>query len=197
MDLAPTADPRETQNAAKAQLIRLLQDAHAGELAATYAYEGHALSLRDPQHANDEREIRRIQREEIEHRECVARMLRSLGAEPRPRRERLMGFIGHVIWRLCLWSRPVWGSWFLAMFGAGWLESTNVGEYLRAAAWAKAAGQTDFVEDLLRMAEVEREHEAFFRRRCQAHQQRYRLSRSLPLWPAPAPASVLRDRREP
>ncbi|HRK08500.1 MAG TPA: ferritin-like domain-containing protein [Pseudobdellovibrionaceae bacterium] len=167
-------------------LIKLLQSAHAGELAAAHAYEGHARSLSAPEHAEDYREIRRIQREEMEHRQCVAHMLQLLGAGPRPSRERIMGLIGHVIWRLCVWTRPLWGSWYVAMFGAGWLESTNVGEYVRAAHCAKAAGHETMVPELLRMAEVEREHEAFFRRRCQSHI----LSRYLPLWPPPENSTI-------
>lgn len=178
--------PAQTHPQQLIKLIKLLQDAHAGELAAAHAYEGHARSLTAPKHAEDYREIRRIQREELEHRQCVAAMLQTLGAAPRPGRERWMGLIGHVIWRLCVWTRPLWGSWYVAMFGAGWLESTNVGEYLRAAHWAKASGHDSMVADLLRMAEVEREHEAFFRRRCQSHV----LSRGLPLWPLPEGSST-------
>lgn len=182
-----TLTPGTAASKAAQHLIRLLQDAHAGELAAIHAYEGHARSLHHPRYIEDQREIRRIQAEEIEHRECVAGMLKQLGATPRPARERLMGGIGHVIWWLCFWSGPLWGSWFIAMYGAGWLESSNVGEYLRAAKWAQDCGHPEFVEDLLRMAEVEREHESFFRGRCESYQLRNPLSRFVPLWPPPLP----------
>jgi hypothetical protein len=119
-------------------------------------------------------------------------MLQLLGAAPRPARERIMGLIGHVIWRLCVWTRPLWGSWYVAMYGAGWLESTNVGEYLRAAQWAKASGHESMLAELLRMAEVEREHEAFFRGRCQSHI----LSRYLPLWPPPKRCTAIATPQE-
>ena len=53
---------------ALARLIRVLQNAYSGELAAGYAYRGHWKSLRDP--AERERS-RIIEAEEWHHRELV------------------------------------------------------------------------------------------------------------------------------
>ena len=64
---------------ALAHLIRVLQNAYSGELAAGYAYRGHWRSLRDP--AERERS-RVIEAEEWHHRELVGGMLRQLGAAP-------------------------------------------------------------------------------------------------------------------
>jgi hypothetical protein len=49
------------------------------------------------------------------------------------------------------------------MFGAGRLERRNVGEYESAARFARLCRRDDFVDCLLTMAEVEWDHEAFFR----------------------------------
>ena len=50
----PVMDPA----AARCALVRLLQHAHAGELAAALAYRGHAASVRDPW---ERRELKRIE----------------------------------------------------------------------------------------------------------------------------------------
>jgi hypothetical protein len=76
------------------------------------------------------------------------------------------------------------------MYGAGRLESRNVREYEDAAARASAAGRADWVDCLLAMAEVEWEHERFFRGKVRAHP----LGRCLPLWTAPPPKPSIRQR---
>src|SRR5438874_562087 len=88
------ADPRR-------DLVRILQDAHAGELAAAFAYRGHARSVRDE---TERREIRGIEQAEWHHRAQVAVLLDELGARPRRGRELLMGAIGRFFGALCLVS---------------------------------------------------------------------------------------------
>lgn len=156
---------------ARARLVALLQLAHAGERAATLAYEGHWRSVRDP----GEREaIRRIQREEIEHRACVGRMLADLGAAPSPLREAVMTCIGGTLGPLCHAM-----GWLLPMVGAAVLETKNVKEYDDAAAYATDCGEHGLVPELRRMADVELEHELWFKERVRSH----RLGRLLPLPP--------------
>jgi hypothetical protein len=110
-------------------------------------------------------------------------MLASLGAGPSPRRERVMGIVGKVIGLLCYVS-----GWFFPMYGAGWIERRNVHEYLDAAAFAADAGRAELVEPLLRMAEVEWDHEHFFRAKAAGHW----LCRLLPLWARLPPRESLR-----
>ena len=74
------------------------------------------------------------------------------------------------------------------MCGAGKLERRNIKEYETAARLAIAAGRPELVDCLLGMAEVEWEHEEYFRSRVLAH----RLGRLLPIWPAPAPKAEIR-----
>jgi rubrerythrin len=157
-------------SAAVLRLVQQLQLAHAGELAAARAYRGHARSVRN----REEREaIVRIEADEWGHRRRVRLMLASLGAAPSPSRERTMGLVGKVIGVLCHVS-----GWFFPMYGAGWIERRNVHEYLDAAAYATQAGRAELVEPLLRMAEVEWDHERFFRAKVISH----RLCRLIPLW---------------
>lgn len=156
----------------RGRLITLLQLAHAGERAATLAYEGHWRSVSDP---IERAEIQRIQREEIEHRACVGRMLTDLDAAPAPIRERVMAAIGGTLGSLCHVS-----GWLLPMLGAAILETKNVKEYDDAVTFARDCGALHMVEPLQRMADVELEHERWFKARVRSH----RLGRHLPLPPS-------------
>jgi hypothetical protein len=57
-------------------------------------------------------------------------------------------------------------GWFAPMYGAGRLESRNIVEYETAARHALACGREDLIDCLLTMAEVEWEHEHYFRGAC-------------------------------
>jgi demethoxyubiquinone hydroxylase (CLK1/Coq7/Cat5 family) len=164
---------------ARTRLIKQLQLAHAGERAAAYAYRGHWKSTRD---RHERTEICRIENEEWEHRRRVGEMLRALGAKPAPMREARMTVIGRVVGALCWVS-----GWFFPMYGAGLIERRNVHEYLDAAVYARDAGRHELVDDLLTMAEVEHDHERWFRERLAGHW----LLRVIPLWaPLPERASL-------
>jgi hypothetical protein len=165
---------------AKQRLVRLLQMAHAAELAAYIAYHGHERSVRDPV---EKAEIRRIAREELRHRRMVREILHSLGAAPAPVREATMPWVGRGIWLICFLS-----GWFVPMYGAARLERNNVGEYVTAARLAIAAGCPEHVAACVEMAEVEWDHEAYFHRKARTH----RLMRLFPDWPDPAPRAAIR-----
>jgi rubrerythrin len=142
------------QESDRQQLIEILQNAYSGELAAALAYRGHWKSL-----ANEgERDsIQKIEQDEWRHRERVGEMLECLGVTPRRAREAKSWLIGRSIGLAC----HMLGR-FLPMYFAGRLESGNVVEYKEAASHASALELTEFQVDLLVMAAVEREHEAFF-----------------------------------
>jgi hypothetical protein len=165
---------------ARARLVKTLQLAYSGELAAGLAYRGHWNSASDP--AERER-IRTIENEEWHHRELVGAMLRELGSGPDPRRERRATIIGRVLGALCHVS-----TWFPPMYGAGKLESRNIGEYEGAARFARDSGHGQYVDCLLTMAEVEWDHEAYFRAQVESHW----LSRIVKVWPAPPPREEIR-----
>jgi rubrerythrin len=169
--------------ASRLKLIRQLQGACSGELAAIYAYEGHALSVRD---AGERERIRTIQAEERHHREIVIGLLRQLGSGPKPGRDAFFWCVGHCISFLCRI-----GGWFVPMYGAGKLERSNIVEYEEAAVYAAECGHPEMIDDLLTMAEVEWEHERFFRERIIGKP----LLRVFPLWDAPPPKTTIRAKR--
>ena len=160
--------------------IRLLQLAPAGERAAAFAYAGHWRSVRRPA---DRERIRTIKAEECGHRRGVHQMLLDLGGGPAPLREARMVVIGRVVSVLCFVSGP-----FVPMYGAGRIERRNVHAYVDAAALPRAAGHPELVHDLLHMAEVEWDHEAYFRAQVAGHP----LLRLLALWTPLGPRAALR-----
>jgi hypothetical protein len=74
------------------------------------------------------------------------------------------------------------------MYGAGLLESRNIKEYEEAAEYVLAAGYVELLDDLLTMAEVEWEHEKFFREKCSSHF----LYHWFPKWPTPPARDTIR-----
>jgi rubrerythrin len=163
-----------------ADLILILQLAYSGERSAAYAYRGHWNSVRD---SAERTRIQTIENEEWHHRELVGGMLRDLQSRPDDRREWRAVLIGRVLQALCHVS-----GWFAPMYGAGKLESRNIKEYEDAARFAWGCGHAEFVECLLAMAEVEWEHEQYFREKVLSHP----LRRLLPIWPLPPPKEHIR-----
>ena len=143
-------------NDARQNLIRILQNAHAGELAAAFAYHGHWKSLKKNR-AEQREHIQKIEREEWEHRANVLRWLEHLGAKPNPRREKIFWTIGKTIGAACYIS-----GWFFPMYFAGRLESQNVQEYVDAAKFAKELEMSECFDEMMEMSRVEGEHEIFF-----------------------------------
>jgi rubrerythrin len=175
----PEALPEQVLHARR-ELVFLLQLAYSGELAAARAYAGHRASLRNPA---QRAELGRILRDELHHRHCLLAMLKELGAEPLPARERKMDLVGRTISRFCLV-----GGWFFPMYGAARLESQNIREYELAARLAHVAGLASFVAPLLEMAEVEWDHERYFREQAMRHL----LWRVMPGWTPPPPRTQIR-----
>ena len=147
--------------AARKNLICILQNAYSGEVAAAYAYRGHWKSLRE---SPEKERIKEIEAEEWDHRRRVGEWLRKLGAEPRGGREKVFWTIGRTLGVTCHLS-----GWFMPMYFAGRLESQNSAEYEEAAEFAKELQMDECVEDLLDMARVEVEHELFFREMVTGH----------------------------
>lgn len=164
----------------KERLIGILQLAYSGERAAGYAYRGHWHSVSD----SDERErIKQIEEEEWHHRKLVGEMLLSLDARPDSKREVRATIIGRTLQVLCHVT-----GWLAPMYGAGKLERRNIVEYETAARYALGCGRDEWIDCLLTMAEVEWEHEEYFRSKVLGH----RLGRRLPIWALPPPKSEIR-----
>ena len=169
------------EDESRKNLIAILQLAYSAEQAAAYAYRGHWHSVVD---IDERARIRQIAEEEWHHRKLVGEMLDKLGAQPNRQREfrslllgRGLGFLCHLM------------GWFAPMYGAGRLESRNIREYETAARHARDCGYDEFIDCLLTMAEVEWEHESYFRSRVLLHS----FGRKLTLWPAPPPKETIRE----
>lgn len=153
----------EVLGEARRALVRMLQDAHAGELAAAFAYRAHSRSIRR-RHPVEAHAIQVIEAAEWHHRNRVAELLDDLGEQPRRGRELLMGAIGRFFGSLC-WV----GGWFGPMYAAGRLEAMNVGQYDTAAADAETLGLSAMVVDLHAMRAEEERHEVFFGDQVRGH----------------------------
>lgn len=166
---------------ARDKLVHQLRLAYSGELAAAKAYSGHWRSLRKSDPAREP--IYQIEKDEWDHRECVGEMLRELGGRPSRWREIRNSIIGTLVSWACFVS-----GWFFPMVGAGRLEARNIVEYEHAARYAFTAGLLHLVEPLLHMAEVEWDHEAFFRQQATSH----KWIRYFPVWAAPPARAEIR-----
>lgn len=174
-------DPRTGSAEARRRLVRLLQLAHGGELGASIAYESHARTARTIAERND---ILKIRTEELDHRARVGRMLERLGECPDAGVERSMARIGRAIAAFCRI-----GGWFLPMYGAGRLERRNIVQYEEAARAAALCGHPELIDDLLGMAEVEWDHERFFRLKSASHP----MWPWTPPWDPPPPREKIRE----
>src|SRR5262249_55400442 len=142
-------------------LAAILRLAFSGELAAALAYRGHWHSVSDP---NDRARIREIEDDEWRHRDLVGGMISKMGMVPLPARERRARAVGRTLAFFCHVA-----GWLAPMYGAGRLERRNIVEYETAARLAVRAGYPELVECLLTMAEVEWDHEQYFRSRVLSH----------------------------
>ncbi len=150
-----------------ATLTTILRRAYSGEMTAALAYRGHWLSLRDPQEVA---EIQQIEREEWVHRKQLGYWMQQLGALPMGFLEFRMAILGAIILIGCNLV-----GWFIPMYFAGRLEAQNDLEYEEAAVHAEALGLRALFTDLKAMAQLEREHEAYFLRKVAGHP-------ALPFW---------------
>jgi rubrerythrin len=182
LSAAETVSDSARRALARRRLVRQLRGAFSGELAAGFAYRGHWKSVANPE---ERRRIAEIETEEWHHRQLVRGLLQQLGAKPNPIREVLFWIIGRTLGVLCRLS-----GWFLPMYGAGKLERGNIVEYEEAAVYASECGEEGMIECILSMAEVEWEHERYFRERLDGH----RWLRLFPLWDAPPVKRTIRER---
>lgn len=161
-------------------LVKILQLAYSGELAAAYAYRGHWRSIRE---RVTRARIREIENEEWHHRRLIGTMLAKLGRKPGRIREVRAFLIGRTLGALCHVT-----GWLAPMYGAGRLERRNIKEYESAARFAAGAGYQEFVDCLLTMAEIEWEHEQYFRSCVLSH----RWSARIKLWQPPPSKEEIR-----
>jgi hypothetical protein len=146
----------------RAALVHLLQDAHAGELAAAHAYRGHWRSIRHDSAVRAA--IARVEQAEWNHRSLVTALLEELGARPRIRREVVMWMVGRFFGLLCFVTFH-----FPSMYAAGRLEALSVAQYDLAGLHARRLGLRHVVGVLRSIREEEARHEMFFANQCRGH----------------------------
>ncbi len=135
------------------KLIRMLQRAHAIEIGAYHAYEGHWRSL--PDGSTEQTLVKRIQQDEVEHRDELIEMLTELEARPNFFYDSLLWLIGKSISLAC----HVMG-YKAAMWGAKIMEIGGAIVYKSLAQEARDEGYPHFGVTLDYMQKSEERHEA-------------------------------------
>lgn len=135
-------------------LARLLQKAYSAEKAASYAYQGHAASVRAQL---EKTAIRQIEEDEWNHRKEVLTIMQHYYIPISRWYEIRFAVIGKVISASC----HVIG-WFMPYFFAGKLESGNVCEYFRMKQYFNSIGIRKWDVLLYEMGMKEKEHEIYF-----------------------------------
>lgn len=136
------------------QLCRLLQKAYSAEKAASFAYIGHAHSIKDPRR---KQEIKQIEADEWEHRREVLKIMKQYEIPVSKWYELKFYFIGKSI----AFSCHIIG-WFMPYYFAGSLESGNVCEYFVMMKYFHELEITAHDEVLYEMGMKEKEHEVYF-----------------------------------
>src|SRR5687768_4764479 len=135
-------------------LVDLLQQAYSAEKAASFAYQGHAGSVKDP---IEKAAIRQIEMDEWNHRREVLEIMHEYNIPVSLYYEFKFYIIGKVICYACYVI-----GWFMPFYFAGRLESGNVCEYFRMMQYFHELGITKHNQILFEMGIKEKEHEVYF-----------------------------------
>ncbi|HWB59682.1 MAG TPA: hypothetical protein VG733_09325 [Chthoniobacteraceae bacterium] len=135
-------------------LVDLLKRAYSAEMAAAFAYIGHANSLKT---AREKAGVKQIEIDEWNHRRNVLAIMQKYGIPISRYYEIRFWIIGKIISAAC----HVIG-WFMPYFFAGRLESGNVCEYFVMMRYFESLGIHDHDEILYEMGIKEKEHEIYF-----------------------------------
>jgi hypothetical protein len=136
------------------ELIDLLKKAYSAEKAASFAYQGHAASVKDP---IEKAAIRQIELDEWTHRKEVLQLMNRYDIQPSKYYECRFHIVGKIISFSCYVI-----GWFMPFYFAGRLESGNVCEYFRMKQYFNSLGITEHDRLLYEMGMKEKEHEVYF-----------------------------------
>lgn len=135
-------------------LIDSLRKAYSAEKAASFAYVGHAGSLKDP---DEKSAVNQIEEDEWNHRRNVLEIMKCYDIPI----SRYYELKYHIIGKIIGYSCYVIG-WFMPYFFAGKLESGNVCEYFIMIKYFHSLGITEHDAVLYEMGIKEKEHEVYF-----------------------------------
>lgn len=135
-------------------LVDLLKQAYSAEKAASFAYQGHAASVKS---VEEKKAIKQIEDDEWGHRKEVLEIMKQYDVPV----SKYYEFKFHVIGKLISFSCFVIGR-FMPFYFAGRLESGNVCEYFRMKQYFNSLGITEHDKILYDMGIKEKEHEVYF-----------------------------------
>lgn len=136
------------------ELIDLLQKAYSAEKAASFAYQGHAGSVKD---MHEKIAIKQIEMDEWNHRKDVLKIMQQYDIPVSKYYEIRFYIVGKTISYSCYVI-----GWFMPFYFAGNLESGNVCEYFRMKQFFNALEITEHDNILYEMGMKEKEHEVYF-----------------------------------
>lgn len=138
------------------KLIRQLRFAHAAEIAAYHAYEGHWRSVTNEA---EQKHIQSIALDELKHIYTIEKMLTGLNAKPNRLLDKMGKVFGELIGFACYYS-----GWRLPMLVAGLMERIGTASYYDIAMEAVNEERYIMAYALLEMGKVEQEHEDYFKK---------------------------------
>ena len=137
------------------KLVRILRLAHAIEIGAYEAYEGHWRTVKND---GQRKILQRIQKDEWFHKQAVGFMLIELEAKSNKFLDSIMYFIGKSVSISCYVI-----GYRAAMWGAKLFEIMGSGIYRQASAEAFKIRHIRMYRELWEMNRTEKEHEEFFK----------------------------------
>lgn len=137
-------------------MIFAMKWAHASEIAARYAYEGHLRSLRNEAQRH---QMQLIIQDEVRHVGVIQALLWSMDSRPSSVLDFLGLLVGKTIGTACSFT-----GWTAPMRVAGWMERIGHSSYEKLARTALMQGRPYVMRVFLEMAETERQHEEWFER---------------------------------
>lgn len=137
------------------ELIRMLQDAHAGELGAFHAYAGHIRATKDVEERN---KLIQIQADELRHINDCKRLLNHYGYPTNKLKDSIMIFIGKTLGLACFISGRKLAAW-----GAGAIENIGMVNYQKMVDISQKLGNKKLVDIFTNMRDIEKVHEMYFK----------------------------------
>lgn len=137
------------------ELIRMLQNAHAGELGAFHAYAGHIRATKDVVERN---KLIEIQAEELRHINDCKRLLNYYGYPTNKLKDSIMQFIGKTLGLTCFISGRRLAAW-----GAGVIERVGMVNYQKMVDISQKLGNKKLVDIFTNMRDTEVVHEMYFK----------------------------------
>ena len=137
------------------ELIRMLQNAHAGEVGAFHAYAGHIRATKDVAERN---QLIKIQSEELAHIRDCKRLLDHYGYPTNHLKDSIMKLIGQTLGLLCFVSGRRLAAW-----GAGVIERVGMVNYQKMVDISQKLGNKRLVDIFTNMRDTENVHDMYFK----------------------------------